>query len=523
MMTRSLKYLIASCLMVISLAGCIKNDIPYPRIQANILYFSVEGQTQSAAIDSATRIVTVTLGENVDITAVKVDSFAITPGSKITSGNLDQSLNLSRPQAVGITLYQEYWWVIKAEQNISRNFSIAGQIGTSVIDVPARRVIVTVPETMDLSQVKVLSCKLAGSEATMEPDIVGRNIDLTRPFSIDVTEHGRTETWTVYADITTSTVTTVSVDAWSRVAWAHGQAEEGKRNGFQYRLSSSEEWTDVPTEWITYDGGSFTARIIHLQPETEYAARAYSDDEYATEIVFTTGSEPSVPNGNFEYWWLNGKVWNPWPQDGQQWWDTGNKGATTLGASNSVPADGAPTATGTAAKLETKFVGIGPLGKLAAGNIFAGYYVKTDGTNGILSFGRPFTQRPTRLKGLLKYNCAEISHSSSEYAYLKGRPDTCIVWTALIDSDEPFEIRTNPKNQHLFDPDGPEVIAYGNFQMGQSVNDYISFTVDLDYKSTSRIPNYILMVASASKYGDYFTGGNGSILYVTDLKLEYDY
>ena len=40
---------------------------------------------------------------------------------------------------------------------------------------------------------------------------------------------------------------------------------------------------------------------------------------------------------------------------------------------------------------------------------------------------------------------------------------------------------------------------------------------------TSRVPTYIVVVASASKYGDYFTGGDGSVLFIDDFSLEYDY
>lgn len=520
-----------SCLSLIALAvilllpGCIKNNIPYPRIQANFLSFSVEGQISDAVIDSTSRVITVTLGETTDIYNVNVTGYTITPGSHIIGDSLlSHPLDLSAPLAVELQLYQDYWWVIKAVQNIERYFSVTGQIGSSVIDVPARRVIITLPETVDLSRVSILSAKLGPEGSTASPALSpGDVINLSKPLEITVTSFGREEIWTIYAEVTASTVTTVAADAWTRVAWVYGQAEEGKDNGIEYRRTDSSAWIRVPDDWITTDGGSFHARIIHLDPATEYAARAFSDTEFAPEIVFTTGSEVQVPNSNFEFWWLNGKVWCPWPEGGEQYWDTGNRGATTLGPSNSVPTDDTPTGTGKAAMLETKFVGIGALGKLAAGNIFVGSYVRTDGTNGILSFGRDFTQRPTKLRGYLKYKCTDISHSSSGYEYLKGRPDTCIVWTALIDSEEPFEIRTNPKNQHLFDPAGDYCIAYGNIQYGRSVEEYIPFEFELNYKSTSRVPSYILIVASASKYGDYFTGGNGSILYVTDLKLEYDY
>lgn len=513
----------AVALLAVAVTGCIKNDIPYPRIQANFLTFKVQGETSGAVIDSTTRVINVTLGETVDIYNVTVDEYSITPGAVLEDGDLSRPIDLSRPMAVMLKIYQEYWWVIKATQNIERYFNVAGQIGSSVIDVPAHRVIVTLPEGTDLSAVRVTSMKLGPVGSTVTPDINNSTISLRKPLELTVTNYGRQEIWTIYAEETASTVTTDRVDAWTRVAWVYAQAQAGKNNGIEYRLADSDRWTRVPDSWITTDGGSITARIINLQPATEYAARAYSDDEYAAEILFTTGAEAQVPNGNFEYWWLNGKVWNPWPEDGAQYWDTGNKGATTLGPSNTQPTDDTPTGTGRAAMLETKFVGIGSLGKLAAGNIFTGTYVRTDGTNGVLSFGRPFELRPTRLRGYLKYKCADISHSSAGFEYLKGRPDTCIVWSALIDTDEPFEIRTNPKNRQLFDPDGDYVVAYGNIQYGKNVDSYIQFEFEYDYKSTQRVPKYIIIVGSASKYGDYFTGGDGSVLYLDDIELLYDY
>lgn len=505
------------------LTGCIKNDIPYPRIQPNFLTFAVNGEASPSVIDSINRTVSVTLSEEVDIRAVTVSSYTVTPDAAVEPGILDRPMNLTSPVDVTLSIYQDYIWTIQANQTITRSFSVVGQIGQSEIDVPARRVIVTVPETIDLKKIQILEAKLGPTGSAMNPEIVGETIDLSNPFSVTVTVYGQPEEWKIYAMLTKSTVTTERADAWTRVAWVYAQAEEGKKNGIQYRRTDSPEWITVPDSWITVNGGSFHARIINLQPETEYATRAFSGEEFGAELTFTTGAEVQVPNSDFEYWWLNGKVWNPWQEGGVQYWDTGNKGATTLGPSNTTPTDDTPTGEGRAARLETKFVGIGTLGKLAAGNIFVGYYVRTDGTNGILSFGREFTQRPTRLKGYLKYNCADISHSSAGYEDLKGRPDTCIVWSALIDSDEPFEIRTNPKDRHLFDPAGPEVVAYGNIQYGRSVDEYIPFEFEFQYTATNRIPNYILIVASASKYGDYFTGGNGSVLYVDDLELLYDY
>lgn len=508
---------------ITALTGCIKNDIPYPRIQPNITAIAVFGQSQPAVIDTVSRIATVYLAEETDIYNVEVDSCRLSEGAKFVGDSIAGTIDMSSANHYILKLYQEYVWTLKAVQNIERYFTVANQIGVSTIDVPGRRVIVTLPESVNLSKVKVLSAKLGSTNSVITPAIEGETINLRSPYRFEVTDYGRTAEWTVYAEVTESVVTTTAVDAWTNVAWVYGEAREGRNNTVEYRRADSDEWIRVPDEWLTTSGGSFHARLIHLESLTTYVARAVSDNDLGNEIQFTTGANIQPQNADFENWWLDGKIWCPWAEGAEPYWGTGNKGATTLGSSNSVPTDDTPTGTGKAAMLETRFVGIGIIGKLAAGNIFVGSYVKTDGTNGILSFGREFKERPTRLRGYFKYHSAPISSVTQGFENLKDRPDSCIIWCALIDTDEPFEIRTNPKNQHLFDPDGSYVVAYGNMQVGYDVASYKPFDFELEYRSTSRVPKYLLITASASKYGDYFTGGNGSVLCVDDFELLYDY
>jgi len=505
------------------LAGCIKNDIPYPRIQANFTSISAMGQSRDALIDSTARIATVYLPEEANIFDVKIDSYTLTPESEIVSGDITGGIDLSADYPVTLRLYQDYLWKIRGVQDIERYFSVENQVGSSVIDVPGRRVVATVTDKTNIASLEVTGCKLGPASATYIPAIAGERVDFRKPVVINVEFHGHIERWTIYIERTTSSVTTTRVDAWTCVAWVYGEAEAGKTNTVQYRLAGDTEWIDVPQSWVSHSGGSFCGRLVGLAPLTRYEARAVSDNEYGETIEFTTDAIAQLPNSNFDDWWLDGKVWNPWAEGGEQIWDTGNKGATTLGPSNTKPTDDTPTGTGRAACLETKFVGIGMLGKLAAGNLFAGRYVRTDGTNGILDFGRPFTKRPTGLSGYLKYTTAPISSTTSGFENLKGRPDTCIIWCALIDSDSPFEIRTNPKDRNLFNPEAENVIAYGKYETGTDVPAYIPFHFDLAYKDTQRVPKYILVTCSASKYGDYFTGGNGAVLYVDDFELTYDY
>lgn len=522
--TRGLAILPLLAAAVLALAGCIHNDIPYPYIQPNFVSFEVLGQEGGTSIDSATRTVAVPLDESVDIYAARVASYSITPGAELLDDIFGEPVDLSAPLRVTLRLYQDYVWTIKATQTIERYFEVEGQIGQSVIDVPGRRIVVQVRQGQDLTKVKVVRAKLANEGSVITPDIAeGGTLDCRRPATLRVEVFGHVEEWTLYVEVVQESVRTVAFDAWTNVGWIYGQAEAGAENGAQYRLQGDSEWITVPEANITHSGGAFTARIEHLSAGATYEARATSGSDYGSTLTATTGSAPQLPNSNFDNWWLDGKIWCPWAQDAEPYWGTGNKGATTLGPSNTVPTEDTPTGTGWAAQLETKFVGIGVIGKLAAGNLFAGTYVRTDGTNGILEFGRPFKERPTKLRGMFKYTCAPISHADNGHKDLIGQPDTCIIWVALIDSDNPFEIRTNPKNLHLFDPEGAEVIAYGSYQLGQTQQQWIPFEFELDYRSTSRVPKYILVTSSASKYGDYFTGGNGSILYLDDFELVYDY
>lgn len=150
-------------------------------------------------------------------------------------------------------------------------------------------------------------------------------------------------------------------------------------------------------------------------------------------------------------------------------------------------------------------------------------FVRVDVTNGILDFGRPFESRPTGMHGYFKYTGGPITHAATGFKDRLQKPDSCIVWMALGDWDTPYQIRTNPNNRQLFNPDDPGVIAYGEMLEWNDMDAYREFSIKLDYRATNRKPKYLLIVASASKLGDYFTGCNGATLWLDDLVIDYDY
>ena len=73
-------------------------------------------------------------------------------------------------------------------------------------------------------------------------------------------------------------------------------------------------------------------------------------------------------------------------------------------------------------------------------------------------------------------------------------------------------------------------MAYGELISKESVsgdekNGYKKFAIDIKYKpgSENKKPTHILIVATASKYGDYFTGSTSSVLYLDEFEFQYDY
>lgn len=518
---------LAVVVMALMAGGCIKNDLPYPKIPQYITAIAAVGEKEPAQIDSEKFTVAINLEETADIMAVTFSEFEITEGAKADPDLLEGTYDLSSPLTVNVSLYQDYPWIITAEQTIERYLTIAGQIGETVIDAVGHRVVVRVPETADLAQLELTSIKL-GPEGitTMVPDLKPGIIDCVHPLMVEVTCHGRSEEWGIYVEKTELVVQTTRVDAWSQVMWAYGSGPADVRNGFQYRRADSDEWIDVDADDVDQPEGqgAFSVCIAHLDPLTDYVVRTVSGKDYGNEVAVTTGSTPVLPDGSFDQWWLNGKIWCPWAEGGTPFWDTGNTGSSTLGESNVQPSEDVPPGmSGQSAKLETRFVGLFGIGKLAAGSIFTGSFKKVDGTNGILDFGREWTERPTRLRGYMKYKSMPIDYASAEFTDMKGQPDMCHIYFALTDWTEPFEIRTNPKNRQLFDPDSPAIIAYGELTRDTDTDGWVEFEIQLNYRDTSRVPRYLQITSAASKYGDYFTGGAGSCLWVDDYELLYDY
>ena len=527
-------------IMAALFSACIENDVPYPYIKLFVTATEVDGQIGSAVISNDDRTVTVNLEDTVNMKKVHVKSITVTEGGRCSLPN-DTIIDLSNPYPMTLSLYQDYQWTLKANQTIERRFTVENQVGTAVFNETEHFASVNISTKGNLKTIKLTDLKLGPTGSTV-------NMSSGIPY-LEWEQHGNyakanvvvnfrdfivMEEWTLYVFQVETNVVTKSADGWVNVAWLYGEGQENADNGFELKEKDADEWQKVDISYITANGGSFTACVPHLKANTSYTCRAYSGEDKGEEVEFTTGTAIELPNGSFDEWHKTGKVWNPWTESGTQIWDSGNDGATTLGESITIPTSdtwsGAPMG-GQAAQLSSKFVGLGSVGKFAAGNLFIGEYIRTDGTNGILGFGKEFTARPTKLKGYYKYTTAPITYLPSKsntadynrFLPYQNKPDTCSVYIALGDWENPVEIRTNPRDRKLFDKNDPHVIAYAEFNSGTTVSSYTPLELNLKYNSTSRIPTYLIVVCSASKYGDYFTGAAGATLIIDEFSLEYDY
>ena len=298
-----------------------------------------------------------------------------------------------------------------------------------------------------------------------------------------------------------------------------------KNPGFKYRslASRSDEWTEVYD--VKIEGTTYTAEVTDLTPGTAYEYVTICDGFESDKVIsFTTEETRQLPNAGFENWYYyNNKIWIPDADYSNNFWDSGNHGGSLVNKNFTTQNSTYKHSGEYSACLKSEKVLI----QFAAGNIFAGQYLATDGTNGVLGWGRPFTSRPKSVNVYVKYDPVNVTEGGTMIK--KGDLDQGIIYMALVDdttdnyNDSKWPCVVKTKTAELFNPKGSNVIAYGErvFAEPTEGDDLILINIPLDYRRLDITPSNIIFVASASRYGDYFQGGNGSTMYIDDIELVY--
>ena len=315
----------------------------------------------------------------------------------------------------------------------------------------------------------------------------------------------------------------IEAEPWARFAilkgvWYTAERPDGLK--VQYRKASDSEWTDA-ADYITYDEATKTikAEVWSLTPGTGYVFRVISQSDLdggkdLPEIAFVTAGAPTVPNLSFDAWYQDGKAWYP-NESGQKVWDTANPGTASFSVVPTTP-ESSDVVSGKAARLESSYAVI----KFAAGNIYLGSFAGLSGVGAALKWGYRFTGRPIALRGYYKYKPVAIDYAEAPYTSLKGQMDHCSIKIYLTDWTQQFDINTSTGT--FLQDDDPSIIASASLFSNATNSSYVQFTLPLEYRDTDRIPTFIEIVGAASRYGDYFTGGKGSVLLLDEFELIYD-
>lgn len=371
--------------------------------------------------------------------------------------------------------------------------------------------------------------------------------------SVDPTTHEYSYTFYVSTKPTTGATTTTGV--WDNLVYlkaenlslGSGVSAEGIK--FQYREAVSsqsrvseaddEGWIDVKT---TEKDGIYTAFISGLTADTEYEYRLVNVDgveiQGAKSIKTAeapTGGEATqeqLQNAGFENWYKSGSVWYAATETdyngGNYMWDSSNPGSGNFGVNPTTQSTDVKYGGNSAAKLETQYAFI----KLAAASLYYGRFNDLVGINGAkIDFGQPFTSRPIAFKGWYQYKPVAIDYVGGNQpanTVSKGDMDLCSIFIIL--SKGTYQV-DNTKTETLLTAqniwNNDQFIAYGELPVDQCVNtngEWKEFNIPLQYKESQfgEQPTHLIIVCSSSKYGDYFTGGKGSTLYVDDFSLVYE-
>lgn len=298
----------------------------------------------------------------------------------------------------------------------------------------------------------------------------------------------------------------------------------------QWKKSTDADWTTVPASTLTKgENDSYSFKLTNLTPATEYVYRMnYNDGNTnvnSDEQNFTTETELSIYNAGFENWYSEGKIDICGLATDGKYWNSSNAGAATYIGSVTTQDTSFKHGGNSSAKLATAWAVV----KLAAASLFTGDFIGLIGTKGAkLDWGVPFTSRPTALKGYYSYAPGSLNRGnqpSGVGAPAKGSNDECQIFCALV--TEQFHVANAEASGYemttsLDWENDPRVVAYGQMTQSSSSNGaWQELNIPLKYHSLTTKPTYMIIVCSASKWGDYFYGSDSSVLHIDDFELVY--
>lgn len=551
-----LRHINILALVILLMTSCIEYDMSYPRILAQFLKFDVDG-AENVHIDPTTMTVTVELEEEADLSQVRVTSVELNDNASFKDEAMPEVLDLRTPYHIMLSTYQDYSWTIYGKQDIDRYVKCVNQVGQASFLPESREAYVYVSMSQRLKYLRIDDMKLAlaGSEilsttglVTVDNAVVEQTQDCDFPMILDCTNarkfsvRTRTgiEEWTLTAIPVKVPAQITSVAAWTWSADIYATFDgTSEPPVLMYKKLSDQQWQQVSQENVTIDGINVNAHIAELEQMTEYEVKLIFLGEELPGSTFTTGSPAQLPNFSFDDWWTpdNGGLWYPYAENADPTvWDSANTGTAGFGLGSSTVPETDDVKSGKAVKMTSKYVAV----KFAAGNLFTGVFNKVLGTSGAdLDWGVPFTSRPKALKGWYKYQPALVNYEGNKKVDNPSKYDQGQLQVLLVETDSPYRVLpvkvgdktlngpTYKDESSIIDLETDKtIIARGVVNIdssdrdGDGVADWVEFELPLEYRD-HRTPTYVVVTAASSYLGDYFTGGDGSVLMIDEFEFVY--
>ena len=346
-------------------------------------------------------------------------------------------------------------------------------------------------------------------------------------------------------DVRTDFVVNVSVNSpveiTSLVTWANFAVIKGKYytknlpSGFTVQHKSSSDWEDgfVLIRDVNTSAKTFKMMVCKLTANTSYTFRPYTTKDGGLSGTRSSKTESivTIPNMNFDQWGSTSVAY-PYTGKNNGYWDTANEGLSALSTINITTKETSDVKKGNAVRMESKTVTIFTVTKFAAGNIYTGDFVEvtTNPAGAKLNWGVRFTGRPVAMKGYYKYSPKPITTYDSAHSHLKNQPDRCSIQVALADgttsssnnSNYYYYVDTGANKFVDFSTSNKTLIAYNKIETGETITSYKSFTLPMGYRDVTKTPAYAIIACCSSYLGDYFTGGEGSVMLADEFEFIYD-
>lgn len=354
--------------------------------------------------------------------------------------------------------------------------------------------------------------------------------------AVDAEGKIRKVVWNIVAsNATVVTDEIIPYEVWTSKATLRGTVTTALESvpKFRYRAKNTADWTTVEATRVEK---AFNKEITGLTPGTTYEYQAMDGDK-ASSITyeFTTETTFQPENAGFEY--TSGSVPTLIYGSGQNmWWDTGNGGSKKAGIDLTTPDKSVKHSGNQSLLLASQNAKVLGFGKFAAGNLFAGKFLTTDGMDGVLGWGRPCTSRPKALKvwvryepGIVDVGGSHISNDETDHGIIyvavgdwAGQEAEGETWSFVVRTKNSSSLFSTAKGTYS----GDGIIAYGEkifteaYKDGENMKE---LTIELNgYNENQRKPTSIIIVASASRYGDYFEGSTSSKMWLDDMELIYE-